>query len=130
MSEFDFGSLLDNKELDNNISTEITYIYFIKAERLGYIKIGISVNPIKRLQQLQASLLDNIELLTYTFGDRETEKYLHKRFSKFNYKNEWFLPEKEILSLITKIKKCNIAIDKIKDNIKELIYNTQPDTTK
>jgi len=99
---------IENKEIKEE---KEKYIYFIQAKELGYVKIGVSDNPERRLKELQKGRLDELILLTYIEGNIELEKKFHKRFAKYNLKSiknnfnedEWFLGDKEILTAIDKI---------------------------
>ena len=125
MTNINFGELAESIT-----ESTITYLYFIKAKKLGYIKIGTSSDPCKRLIQLQNNILDELELITYTIGDIEIEKALHKRFAEYNYKNEWFFPNQIILELINEILKNNIIINEINKKIKEVLYNNSSKITR
>jgi hypothetical protein len=77
----------------------VTYVYFIKSEQLGLIKIGKSTNPVKRICNMQTSTPDRLVLLGYS--DQHTEKELHHRFSSLRQTGEWFSPSEDLLRFIS-----------------------------
>ena len=80
-------------------------IYFIKSEE-GFVKIGISYKPERRLKQLQQNTRYKLTLLhIISKGGIELEKELHERFSKYYIIWEWFKAEPELLNYIRKIKR-------------------------
>lgn len=60
------------------------FVYFAKYRSLPRCKIGFSHDPVWRARALNAVLLGLIH------GDREEEKRIHKRFSRFSIGGEWF----------------------------------------
>lgn len=75
-------------------------IYFILNEENQHIKIGYSVNPLKRIKALQTGNSYNLEILTVIEGDISMEKLLHKKFKNYKIKNEWFQFSEEIKEFI------------------------------
>jgi hypothetical protein len=65
-------------------------VYFIKAETYGAIKVGSSVDPIKRLTELQVSSPDDLELLGVVSGGINIEKRFHRLFRKQHLRGEWY----------------------------------------
>lgn len=68
------------------------FLYLIRDEFTGYIKIGISLNPTKRIKELQTGNSNTLTLI-YTI---QTEYYislestLHRHYKHLNIINEWF----------------------------------------
>jgi hypothetical protein len=67
------------------------FVYFIKEERSGLIKIGYSENPQKRLKALQTGQAKDLEIIMTVKGGAELESVLHKAFDFFRVRGEWFL---------------------------------------
>lgn len=65
-------------------------IYFIAAPDFGAVKIGLAVNPQKRLSSIQSSCPCDLKLLAVCFGDREVEQALHRQFAQDRRRGEWF----------------------------------------
>lgn len=66
----------------------MTRTYFIQAVDGGPIKIGVSVDPRKRLKSLQTSSHQELRIIGTLKGNREPE--LHEKFSELRLKGEWF----------------------------------------
>ncbi len=64
--------------------------YFVLHSFSGDIKIGLSIDPGKRVRSLQTASSRKLELIGTIDGDRESE--LHKRFAKCRVRGEWFHP--------------------------------------
>lgn len=82
-------------------------IYFIVDDYDGPIKIGISKNVDKRLSTLQTGNPRELKLMAWivTQGkseDHETEQKLHRFFSEYRVRGEWFsLTPDHILEVLT-----------------------------
>lgn len=67
-------------------------IYFIKAGdkslKIGYV--DNEKNLKRRLSQLQISSPDKLKLIAYFEGSIKKEKELHKKFSSYHIRGEWF----------------------------------------
>lgn len=73
-----------------------SFVYLLKNNRNGYIKIGHSKNPSFREKTLQSEEPD-IEMIFQSPGTRDLEKECHYRFSAYRVRGEWFrLSEIEI----------------------------------
>lgn len=77
-----------------------SYVYFMRDEDTQLIKIGYSKFPSKRQQQIIAKTQHTISLLGCMRGAKTVEKRLHKKFSAYCVRHEWFLSSDEILSFI------------------------------
>jgi hypothetical protein len=72
------------------------YIYFVQ-QRIGgrrVVKIGRSIDPIKRIKTLSTSAPYGLHILGImpTFDDVASEKMIHQQFAylRISKKNEWF----------------------------------------
>ena len=68
-------------------------IYFIQAvnDSEGPVKIGYTDKaPYKRLASLQTGNPYLLQIIAIANGDRDTETYLHRRFSADRMVGEWF----------------------------------------
>ncbi|MFJ7176426.1 GIY-YIG nuclease family protein [Streptomyces massasporeus] len=74
-----------------------THIYFMRREIL--IKIGISNDPRKRAQSLNAVLLAQLP------GSSDDERNFHRRFKHLRVHNEWFRPGEDLIGYINKLRK-------------------------
>jgi hypothetical protein len=73
-------------------------VYFAQSVNGGPIKIGISVDPLKRVRSIPYH--DELILLATLPGGRKLEKKLHNRFSACRLQGEWFEPSHDILDFI------------------------------
>ena len=76
-------------------------IYFLRAGPA--IKIGYSGSPaaaIRRLTGFQTANAQNLQLLGVAEGDRKQEAALHRRFSAYHLRGEWFAADQELLTVI------------------------------
>ena len=81
----------------------VVMIYLIQNLNNGFVKIGRSANPQKRLRQLQTGSGDKLTLLrTYSVAnDVAMERRLHSMFWQSKKKGEWFnFPSPDYLAFI------------------------------
>ena len=78
------------------------YVYFLQGQCGGAIKIGYSINPEKRLRELQTGYPDTLIILLMIPGSEASESALHRQFEASRLNGEWFRPD-------------NLLIDKIKE---------------
>lgn len=82
------------------------YIYFIQKGKDGPIKIGRSMSPRSRLQQLQSSNDGRLSILgTMRETDTIKEGDVLGRFAYLKIRGEWFNPSRDLISFI----KDNVA---------------------
>lgn len=75
-------------------------VYFIKPSGVDVVKIGTSTQPWGRLASLQTSHWENLSIIITIPGGLKKEKKLHKRFSKYRIRGEWFHLSPEIQEYI------------------------------
>lgn len=85
------------------------FVYFVKSGH--FVKIGTSKNFISRLSELQVGNPEKLKILGRIFGDRTTEKKLHKRFAKHHHRGEWFRLEGDLLKAMDCANLWTIPID-------------------
>lgn len=66
------------------------HLYFIQTSNNGMIKIGRSINPEKRLKQLQTGNPFKLKLIHVFEKQGYKEKILHEELKEFKLKGEWF----------------------------------------
>lgn len=74
------------------------YVYFIQGITTGRIKIGVSKDPKKRMQQMQLS--EQTVLLCAVKGSYTLEDTLHNMFKEYRVHGEWFDPSERIMDFI------------------------------
>lgn len=65
-------------------------LYVIGGDGLPHVKIGTSINPQKRLRQLQPGSPIRLTVLWTTPGDSTLERQVHARFDAYRSYGEWF----------------------------------------
>lgn len=77
-------------------------IYFLQCEEAGPIKIGHTRGfVVGRLNQLQQSSPYRLRVIGLHDGAHADEQRLHKQFSEFRFRNEWFHPAEPIFKHIS-----------------------------
>lgn len=66
------------------------HVYLVGCARLTPVKIGLAVDPVRRLACLQTGSPVALKLLWHTQGGPALEGALHKRFAKYRIHGEWF----------------------------------------
>jgi hypothetical protein len=78
----------DIEDIDDNIYVnKKCYTYLMKNKRNGLYKIGKSVNPRVRERTLQS---EDPDIILVKKWDYEIESYLHKEYSDYRVRGEWF----------------------------------------
>lgn len=107
---------LDNIRVDAEIEKKIItqsrkptkkhrgYVYFIQGLCGGAIKVGYSVNPEKRLKELQTGYPDTLTILLMIPGDEKIERHLHREFEASRLQGEWFRPDDLVIKRIKELK--------------------------
>ena len=78
-----------------NSGTATGFVYFLqpKFNEEGPVKVGYSIDPICRVQQINNRLKESPLALVAVFpGTREQERELHKRWAEHRLIGEWFRP--------------------------------------
>lgn len=75
-------------------------VYLIQSGT--YLKIGYTTDIINRFKAYVTSNPE-VYLLSVVEGNMSLEKYLHKKFEKYKYKNEWFHHNIKILEEFDKL---------------------------
>jgi len=81
----------ERKKLNNRNNS---YVYIaVSGDKL---KVGLSINPESRIEQLRTGAPD-IELIEKYPGNKEIEKDTHKKFKEYSVGGEWFLYSEDLL---------------------------------
>jgi hypothetical protein len=67
-----------------------SFIYFIQHGENGPVKIGLSIEPVKRIRKLQTGNPRDLFLRHVVPGDLSVEQQLHDRFEPARIRGEWF----------------------------------------
>lgn len=85
-------------------------IYFIQEGSDGPVKIGLSNDPGRRLQQLKTGSSKPLRLLAVIEGNANKERELHTAFREFSINSEWFKPVTDIFLYISRMAPEALAI--------------------
>lgn len=66
------------------------FVYFVINDKNKICKIGFSLDPQKRLKQIQTGCPYPLRLYRQIEGTYELEKQLHKKFQQYKTNGEWF----------------------------------------
>jgi excisionase family DNA binding protein len=75
-------------------------VYFIQDTETEAVKIGVSIDPKMRFNQLQTGYPYRLVLLGTIPGSRQQEVEMHVRFERFHIRGEWFRGDDQLLSEI------------------------------
>ena len=104
---------VDEKDKDPEYQAALGVLRDRKAQRAGkrgyvyaitdgeYIKIGYSVNPKKRVAELQTGNARLLSLLGTIEGTEDDERAMHAKYAHLNVLQEWFLPSHNLIAEFT-----------------------------
>lgn len=90
------------------------FVYFIRAEQVGLVKIGFSADPARRIASLAGGSPLRLDLTVRVSGTQDDERFLHHRFKVDWSHGEWFRASDSILSLIETIKVSGLLPDEFR----------------
>lgn len=96
-----------------------SYVYFIKADNTGLVKIGKSVNPKNRLKELQTGSANKLNIIKTIDGGVYLEQAIHAYFAHLRKHGEWFKPDTEMRKFLNG--DINLYLDNIYDETKDKI---------
>lgn len=85
------------------------YVYFIGGDT-GLIKIGVAVDPERRLASLQCGSPIPLHVLACGPGSHKDEAILHARFAAHRQHGEWFKRSPEILAEIERLNAASAPV--------------------
>jgi hypothetical protein len=65
-------------------------VYFVECGHGGPIKIGVAIDPAKRLNAMQMHSPHEMIIVGTCAGARELEQALHAEFAAYRIRGEWF----------------------------------------
>lgn len=77
------------------------FIYFIEEDgpdAADIVKIGIAIDPAKRVAELQCGNARALRINIVLIGDAAVEGWLHSAWSDHRQQGEWFAPGSDILA--------------------------------
>lgn len=79
-------------------------IYFFEAIGQSLMKIGYSIDPIKRFRQIQTSCPFPIRAVLIQPGTIQRERKIHSELSHLRTHGEWFAASDETMDALTKMR--------------------------
>jgi T5orf172 domain len=67
-----------------------SYCYFIGSTRMGFVKIGVSKDPMRRFSAIQTGNPFPLSILCIVPGDEYVEQKLQRAFAPLHMEGEWF----------------------------------------
>jgi hypothetical protein len=83
------------------------FVYVLEFR--GWIKIGFSFHPAKRIMNLQVGIPQTAKLLHVMPGTRKTERNLHNRFRHHREHGEWFRRDGSVNRWVVSLGRREIA---------------------
>lgn len=87
--------------------TQERFVYAAKNAETGMIKIGFSFCPKLRAANLAFHEGAQVVVLGAKRGTFADEQRIHKEFSQFCYRGEWYHPSEEIIELVSSFPEYN-----------------------
>lgn len=75
-------------------------IYFIQVGTSGHIRIGCSIEPWKRIKQLQRRHLETLHLLKTLPGSHERKREIYKELFPYKIQSNCYEPESKVRAYI------------------------------
>lgn len=66
------------------------FVYFVQAREGGPVKIGLAVDPLARLGELQCGNPAELEIAEVILGSKDTEESQHHHWREARLRGEWF----------------------------------------
>ena len=79
------------------------WVYIIGYGKSGLVKIGTTTRPKQRVASLQATSIENLEVLAHFPGGRKLERQLHELFAEQRVWNEFFRHDELLGSFLRNI---------------------------
>jgi hypothetical protein len=84
-------------------------VYFLQESGMGAIKIGITRDLARRVQEIGANTPHEITVLGSVHADLRLEKYLKLKFEHARIRGEWFHPIEELCVYVEETTKFEAA---------------------
>jgi hypothetical protein len=92
-------------------ASEKGYVYAAFAERKEQVKIGHSMDPLRRIRQLQTANGEELQLISVFVGDKKAEDNLLHEFSYYRIRGEWFRGDARLISRLKKLHDPGIKLN-------------------
>lgn len=89
-----------SRRLGSDAYEQLCRIYFIEAVGMGLIKIGYTIDPVKRFCSMLTSSPAPLSLLGSICGGPQREGAIHAQLEPFRMHGEWFQKAPEVMALV------------------------------
>lgn len=96
-----FSYTEEMKKRTKSLKEDIGFVYFIGNYNFGFVKIGYSKCPERRIKEIQTGCPFSVCILGKLAGTPSYEKELHKKFQCERTNGEWFKVSEEIKKIIS-----------------------------
>lgn len=84
-------------------------VYLIRVKNTTYYKIGLSIDPSKRLSSIQSSCPLEVEIVKIWDGELDEECRLHNIFGQYRMHGEWYSLMDNIVESLVNLKSLENA---------------------
>lgn len=98
--KYTYNPTREQSEYYDYTGDTINYVYFIRSQKTGLIKIGTSGDVNERITNIAFVNKTRIDFLAAIEGSYTLERKLHRRFDKSRVEGEWFNPSNELMEYI------------------------------
>lgn len=95
-------------EASEIVETKKGFVYFVLDESSVAVKIGCTLRPEERFEELQKLNANELRFLLIISGTTKREKRLHAKFSKYRIHSEWFEYSDEIKNYVQEKERENM----------------------
>ena len=85
-------------------ASDVGWVYVVRAG--DHVKIGHSVEPLKRLSSLQTGMHEDADLIFAVRGSVADERRLHDELADYRKNREWFFATAPLLARLSAIFTC------------------------
>jgi len=89
-----------SRRLGKDMYEHVSRIYFIEAVSLNLIKIGYTVDPVKRFMGMLTMSPVPLSLLGSIWGGPQREAEIHAQLEPFRLHGEWFKKVPEVMAVV------------------------------
>ena len=92
-----------SSHLYNSPRASVHLVYFLQLGDGGPIKVGVAVNPLTRMANIQAGSSVPVFLRGVVPGSYDKEREIHQHLAGHRIRGEWFTPAPEVLVYVRRL---------------------------
>lgn len=89
-----------SRRLGKDLYQHVCKIYFVEAVGMDLVKIGYTVNPVKRFMAMLTMSPAPLSLLGSMWGGPRRETEIHAKLDEFRVHGEWFEKSPEVMAVV------------------------------